>query len=125
MVVPQAWNDVVQFCGFIELNQTKEHQSATCIVFRGRLTRDHHDMPENEEVVVKMMKERAQFRREIDGRAKGNRQEIAVVPIISSSDDQSRWAEDAKKRGYGEYRFGIVMKAAQRNLMVILVRCAK
>ena len=65
-----------------------------------------------------------QFRREIDARAGGLGAD-SVVTIVASSDApalRARWTRDAAKRGYGGYPRGIVMKAAQRNVMVILLQ---
>jgi len=69
------------------------------------------------------MKDQVQLVREIKNRKALS--EDAVVMITASSEDEhlrKRWVGDATKRGYAEYPCGIVMKAGQRNLMVILVR---
>ena len=94
------------------------HSSATCTVVEAI------DITDNDEkVVIKLMKNPVQLVREIENRR--TLSEDAVVMITASSEDEhlrERWVDDATKRGYAEYPCGIVMKAGQRNLMVILVR---
>ena len=126
--VAQAWDEAVQFCGCIELALvTEEHKSRTCVILRGGVTTSvattKGRLVEGDQVVVKLMKDPVQFKREITNR-KGLSEDSVVMIQASSEDEQlrNRWVDDSRKRGYGEYPCGIVMKAAQRNLMVILVR---
>lgn len=126
MSVKVAWDAAVEFCGFIKLvSSTTEHKSATCVILRGvaKHSGDNAGVREGDEVVVKLMKDEVQFTREIEMRA-GIADDSVVTIVASSNDEQlrERWASDAAKHGYTEYPHGIVMKAAQRNLMVILVR---
>ena len=105
------------------MSTTPEHQSETCLILRGVATRTYKHVLEDEEVVIKLMRIKEHYRREIDARKKLG--EDSVVGIVASSEDadiSDRWASDVEKRRYGDYPFGIVMKAAQRNVMVILVR---
>ena len=121
--VKKAWNEATHFCGCIELASNRDHKSKTCVILRGRVTTAVGDLDEGDEVVVKLMKEEVHFDREIDMR--DGLGEDSVVTIATSSKDKQlrdRWAVDAGKRGYADYPRGIVMKAAQRNLMVILVQ---
>ena len=114
----------MQFCGLIRfISLHAEHKSRTCVIRRGLVTSSSGRLSEGEEVIVKLMKDEVQFAREIEMRA--GLADDSVVTIAASSDDEQlreRWASDAAKHGYTEYPHGIVMKAAQRNLMVILVR---
>ena len=111
--------------GWIQLTSVAaEHKSRTCVILRGIAKHNFQEISEGDEVVVKLMKEEHQFRREIDARREGLGGNC-VVQVIASSEDaelHQRWQSDATRRGYGEYPRGIVMQAAQRNLMVILVR---
>ena len=106
---------------------TEEHKSRTCVILRGGVTTSvattKGRLVEGDQVVVKLMKDPVQFKREITNR-KGLSEDSVVMIQASSEDEQlrNRWVDDSRKRGYGEYPCGIVMKAAQRNLMVILVR---
>ena len=108
---------------------TEEHKSRTCVILRGSVTTSvattKGRLVEGDQVVVKLMKDPVQFKREITNR-KGLSEDSVVMIQASSEDEQlrNRWVDDSRKRGYGEYPCGIVMKAAQRNLMVILV-CSK
>ena len=115
---------MTQFCGCIGLvSKTTEHKSKTCVILRGTVTTTVDGLTEDDEVVVKLMKEQVQFEREI--RMRRGLIDDSVVTVVASSEDErlrERWTADAMKFGYVEYLHGIVMKAAQRNLMVILVR---
>ena len=127
MSVKIAWDAAVEFCGFIKLvSSTTEHKSATCVILRGvaKHSGDNAGVREGDEVVVKLMKNYDQFRKEIDMRSAGLNAD-SVVPVLVSSDEpelRERWRVNAEKRGYGDYPHGIVMKAAQRNVMVILLQ---
>lgn len=120
----QAWNKAVQFCGVIDtVSTTPEHQSYTCVVLRGIVTNPSGSLAEGDQVVVKLMKDKHQYRREIEMR-KGLSSDSVMVVHATSDDEgwRDRWIQDASKRGYAGYPYGIVMWSAQRNLMIILVR---
>lgn len=76
------------------------------------------------DVVIKVMKYEEQFNREIEQRKSIGRNDDHFIPVLfSSSDDQLYWnASVAKRSGLGDYKYGIVMPAAERNLMSILVQ---
>ena len=105
LIVVQAWDEAVQFCGCIELGTvTAEHKSRTCVILRGRattsVTTTKGRLAEGEQVVVKLMKDDIQFKREITNRE--GLSEDSVVMIQASSEDvelRSRWVADTTKRG--------------------------
>lgn len=122
--------------GWIEIvSETAEHCSQTCVILRGVAKRNEKGVTPGEELVIKLMKHKDQFEREIEGRGGGstpwwpprqNRRlgSDTVMGILAKSDDEPRWAANATKRGYKDYPHGLVMKAAQRNMLVILVQCS-
>lgn len=45
-----------------------------------------------------------------------------IVEVLLDSTELPRWAEDVHEHGYGEYPYGLVLPAAERNLMYILLQ---
>ena len=124
--------------GWIEiLSETAEHCSSTCVILNGVAKRNGKGIIPGEQLIIKLMKHKDQFEREIEGREgmpplptpwwppRPNRRlgSDTVMGILTKSDDEPQWAAHATKRGYKDYPHGLVMKAAQRNMLVILVRC--
>ena len=79
------------------------------------------DPNEERDVVVKLMKNRDQYDREIAQREQLSAS-LCVPVVFKSGDDPEAWKQGAAERALAEYPFGIVMPAAARNLMVILVQ---
>lgn len=138
-LVRGVMNDVLYFCGQFKLIKGRPvHKSSTCVVLLA------HDMGaastkgseiENEEegefsegdnfrqVVVKAMKNRDQFNREITQRTGLDAR--FVVPVLTHSNNpqiSSRWTMDIASAGFEECRYGFVMEAAQRNLMIVIAQ---
>ena len=128
--------------GWIKIvSDLPEHASKTCVVLRGIAKSDHMSVAANgkevrvwkgEEVIVKLMTNAEQFKREVNGRTTLHRLAAAddsVLGIVANSADpdvSSRWETEVAKLPQGVvmdgiYPQGIIMEAAQRNLMVILV----
>ena len=108
---------VVLFCGRYRVS-TPLHTSATCRVLVA------NDMSHEEErlVVVKLMLNRDQFEREVSARRQGIGTGF-VVPIVQSSDDETvreLWPKSVQKLGFPDYRYGIIMEYADRNLDAIM-----
>lgn len=76
---------------------------------------------EPEPVVLKLMKNKEQYDREIKQREQLDPGKCAPV-IFHSADAPALWEAGVKQRGYPEYKYGIVMPAAERNLLVVLVQ---
>ena len=73
-------------------------------------------------VVVKLMLNRDQFEREVSARRQGIGTGF-VVPIVQSSDDETvreLWPKSVQKLGFPDYRYGIIMEYADRNLDAIM-----
>lgn len=102
------------FCGLFEpTSDLPEHKSATSYVFRANWR--------NEKVVIKLMQERPLFEQEINQRA--NLSKSYVLPIRKTSlAFGSRWAEDTRRFFGLSCEYGIVLDAAQRNLLVVLLQ---
>ena len=96
-----------------------------------RLSRPPSDPPPyqstvklSRDVVIKLMKEEAVFNRELEQRI-GLDPDFVVHVVCSSKDPDisENWAKELYKLGkWKDYTFGIVMPAAQRNLMIILLQ---
>lgn len=72
-------------------------------------------------VVVKLMKDEAQYRREVEQR-KVLSNTHCVGTLFCSGDEPDKWADGVAEREYPEYKLGIVMPAAERNLLTVLVQ---
>ena len=72
-------------------------------------------------VVIKMMKDAKQYRREVDER-KVLDSKHCIGALYSSDDAPEKWAAGVAERGFSKYIYGIVMPAAERNLLTILVQ---
>ena len=100
------------------------HSSSSCTVIEATDLADASKVVVK--VVIKLIIDKQQFLREVNGRERDGLGEDSVVGIISSSRDPDlepgRWKRDVAERGYHDYPYGIVMKAAQRNLMMILIQ---
>jgi serine/threonine protein kinase len=76
---------------------------------------------EPEPVVLKLMQNKEQYNREIEQR--NGLDKTMCVPVIFHSDEAPElWEKGVTQRGYSEYKYGIVMPAAERNLLVVLVQ---
>ena len=106
------------FLGRYELKDgPPEHKSATCLVHLA-IDRDNSDMP----VALKLMRWRSQFNRELNSRNECCFDSEYVVGILRSYDgeESSALCDELNRKGYGTYRFCIVMPAAERNLAGIM-----
>jgi serine/threonine protein kinase len=76
---------------------------------------------EPEQVVLKLMRNKEQYDREIQQRKRLD--PSACVPVMfHSADAPAMWEAGVTQRGYPEYKYGIVMPAAERNMLVVLVQ---
>ena len=106
------------FLGRYELKDgPPEHKSATCLVHIA-IDRDHADMP----VALKLMRWRSQYNRELKSRNDCSFNEQFVLGIIRhyDGDDDASFCEELERKGYGWYRYCIVMPAAERNLAGVM-----
>jgi len=104
------------------------HKSATSLVVHAKDHEDHLFSPDHngidcfKEVVLKFMKFKDQFNREMQTRAKGEFDEKFVLPVMRGYDDESseeddvRFFDDAVAKGFVEYPYCIVMEAAACSL---------
>lgn len=79
------------------------------------------DDDEPEPVVIKLMKEEEQYRREVDERKVLNPKHC-IGALYCSDDAPEKWTAGVAARGFSKYIYGIVMPAAERNLLTILVQ---
>ena len=108
---------VAFFCGRYKMSIAL-HTSATCRVL---LATDMQHL-EEPSVVIKLMLNRDQFEREVAAREQGLDREF-VVPILQTSDDdeiKDLWLLAVTELNYPEYRYGIIMEYADRNLDAIM-----
>jgi len=109
------------------------HKSATSVVVLAKDHEEHLNHADtcavidcSKEVVLKFMKYRDQFRREVETRARGNFDERFVLPVLISYDSDSghpndiAFFHDAATKGYVEYPYCIVMEAATCNLKHVI-----
>jgi serine/threonine protein kinase len=76
---------------------------------------------EPEPVVLKLMRNKEQYDREIEQRK--HLDPSKCVPVIFHSAEAPKlWEAGVTQRGSSEYKYGIVMPAAERNLLVVLVQ---
>ena len=107
-----------------------EHVSATCMVIRAVDTGFAGDGREDD-VVIKLMRHEDQFNREISARqrsalGKGLDPDL-VVPVLATSADadlKEGWIQEvySKLSPGRDFNFGLIMPAAHRNLMVVLLQ---
>jgi len=72
------------------------------------------------QVVLKLMKRQDQFEREVSSRDEKNLDSNYVVGTLATIDPSNdRVVADLQEAGLGEYKFGIVMDGADRNLDAI------
>ena len=108
------------------------HKSATSLVIQAR---DHgsqlNDLNgdlENDgnKVVLKFMRNRDHFLREVGARLQGDFDERFVLPLLecydkdSTSDDNVAFRLDATSKGFEEYPYCVVMEAASFNLKHVI-----
>ena len=106
------------FLGRYELKDgPPEHKSATCLVHVA-IDRDNADMP----VALKLMRWRSQYLRELQSRSECSFDGDFVLGIIRDydGDKDSSFGEELTRKGYGWYRYCIVMPAAERNLAGVM-----
>jgi serine/threonine protein kinase len=106
------------------LDTVPVHQSRTCVVVLASDESDDKRLKASSMVVIKLMRHREQFEREVRAREQGLDSRF-VVPILKSSNDKklcARWEQDAEREGYPNYKYGIVLEHGKRNLMVALVQ---
>lgn len=114
-------DNVLFFCGRYKISSgAVVHKSATSVVISAV---DMSSEAVARAVVLKLIKDEDQFNREIDKRL-GLDSEF-VVPILSHSKSPAlanRWCNDVAAIGFGEYPYGIILEAAERNLMVAIAQ---
>lgn len=98
-----------------------EHATRTSVVIRATDTFEHDEARRN--VVIKLMRNKSQYDREI--RIREVLEDRFVVDILHCSTDEhfkDKWNDSIKWNlpKYAKYKYGLVMPAAQRNLMVVL-----
>ena len=110
------------------------HKSVTSLVVQATdhgKDLDNHDECEDHpkrhsEVVLKFMKHRDEFLREVLTRKEGHFDNRFVLPLLESYDsesghlDDTAFREDSMAKGYGEYPYCLVMEAAARNLKNVI-----
>jgi len=120
------------FCGRFEVPSFRpespakpEHATATSVVLRARdkfpgVDEDGRRHPRD--VVLKLMKHKAQFDNET-GQRQGLHVAFVIKVIYTSTDEglASKWIKELPPE-YADYPFGIVMPAAERNLMDVLLK---
>ena len=78
------------------------------------------------EVVLKFMKHRCHYRREVETRAISNFDSKYVIPLLETydsdrgSDDDVKFFQDAAMKGFQRYPYCVVMEAAPCNLKFIM-----
>ena len=109
------------------------HKSATSLVIQAmdhgnQLTNIDNEHTENSgtKVVLKFMRNRDQFLREVDARLEGDFDERFVLPLLKSYDSSSEDEDDvafylgASSKGFEEYPYCVVMEAASFNLKHVI-----
>jgi len=110
------------------------HKSATSLVVQATYHRDdmdHHeeckdDIRHHGDVVLKFMKHRVDFVREVWTRKEVLFDRRFVLPLLASYDSESghsddiAFREDSVAKGYEEYPYCVVMEAAARNLKNVI-----
>ena len=100
-----------------------EHATKTSVVIRATDTFEHDEAKRN--VVFKLMRNKSQFDREINVREV--LEDKYVVDVLHTSTDEhfkKLWKDSITWNlpKYTKYKYGLVMPAAQRNLMVVLMQ---
>lgn len=106
------------FLGRYELKDgPPEHKSATCLV-RIAIDRDNADMP----VALKLMRWRSQYKRELQSRTDSSFDGEFVLGVLRDydGDENASFVKELARKGYGWYKFCIVMPAAERNLAGVM-----
>ena len=124
--------DETLFCGRFDVpsfrpdNPAKpEHATDTSVVLRGTdkfPSSDKDGKKHPRDVVLKLMKHKKQFDNEIVQR-KGLDHKFILKVIYTSTDDglASKWMNELPS-AYRAFEFGIVMPAAERNLLDVLLK---
>lgn len=96
------------------------HESENSIV---KFAFDHGSIEGKRTVVLKFMKYRDQFDREINLRTRVKLSEEFVVPVLAShdSDADPRYSEETRAKGFSLYPYLVVTAAADRDLQCILL----
>jgi hypothetical protein len=95
-----AIDETVQFCRRYKIDdaQRREHVSKTCVVLRGEDVVGA-DGGEPKPVVIKLMKNEDQYRREVDQREALD-SKFCVEKIFCSDEDPTAWQAGVEQRGY-------------------------
>jgi ankyrin repeat protein/serine/threonine protein kinase len=115
----QAISDLLHFCGRYDLASSKpEYESASCILFLAR------DIETNKQVAIKLMNDKDNFTQELESRRRLDPAVSSefILPVISvlKAEENSPLYGELERRNYSEYKYGIIMPAAKRNLHQIL-----
>ena len=109
------------FCNRFDIRSdllTPEHATDTSVVF---LAKDNHHHAAA--VAIKLMKDEDHFKKEISALRKTLDPKFIIDVIISSEDLKEKWTNDLHKlKKWKDFRFGIVMPAAQRDLSIVLMK---
>ena len=122
----KVFADRLYFMGRFELDPGHaEHRSPTSVVLRATDWFPDRQTPpsSNSLVVLKFMKDRVQFDREIEQRVNFKLEPEFVIPVVGSSRDfeQAEWTANLQEKlpDFTDYPYCIVMPAAGRNLAVV------
>jgi hypothetical protein len=121
--VRSKMDETLFFCGRFKISTgTFVHKSKTAIVLPAvDMTKDDSVISKN--VVIKLMKNEDQFNCELEQR--NTLSDNFVVPILFHSKIApltKRWDDDIRVLEVGQYDFGIIMEAAEKNLMVVIAQ---
>ena len=121
--VRSKMDETLFFCGRFKISTgTFVHKSKTAIVLPAvDMTKDDSVISKN--VVIKLMKNEDQFNCELEQR--NTLSDNFVVPILVHSKIEpltKRWDDDIRVLEVGQYDFGIIMEAAEKNLMVVIAQ---
>ena len=97
------------------------HESENSLV---RFATDHGAIDGKRTVVLKFMKHKDQFEREINLRTRVKLSEDFVVPALSSHDSNSdpEYLAETRRKGFGDYPYCVATAAAERDLNSIIQR---
>jgi ankyrin repeat protein/serine/threonine protein kinase len=109
----QMLRDMLYFLGRYDLDSTKpEYESNSSIVFLARINNEH--------VAIKLLRDRGSFEQELRSRQKLDASYVIPVTECYNGDENEQFLEEVRRRNYPDYRYGIIMPAARRNLLQIL-----
>jgi ankyrin repeat protein/serine/threonine protein kinase len=116
-VCKQVLKNCVYFMKRYEFKTTRpEHKSKTSMIMLAvdGFTEEH--------VAIKFLRDRENFLMEMSCRADLDPKYIIPVLQAYDGDEDAEFLQDVKRKSFGEYRYAVVMPAADRNLLRILAQ---